>query len=474
MKKPIHLLLIEDNEDDVLLIERVIRKSGYDPKITRVCTAQDFSQALMNTTWDAILCDYMMPQFTVADALKMTRESGLDLPFIIVSGAISDETAVEMMKAGAHDYLTKQNLSRLVPAIDREMGEAEQRHKRRETEERLRESEKRHRMLVDSIMDAVLVLAPDGIISEFYSQFPLVDGLPISEYAEKNICSLLPATTADKIMQLAKTTIGTSVTTTLEYPLNGRWHSAKISPHEDGKRAVMVSRDVTELKEAEELARQSHAVAMLYQDITGHDIRNLLQEIILASDLLYENEPDPSKRSLIQHVTQAVNDASDIITTVQATAALVTTPLEKTSLDFVLKSCIKSFNDEHQNVEIVSSFDVSPAIVNADQYLCHMVLNLLSNAVKHNESSEKTVWTHLSKSNGGYELTIADNGPGIKDSLKKNLVDPERRSGGVGILQCIQIAGKYGGTLDILDRVDGDWSQGAKIRVWLPKAEYIE
>lgn len=471
MTKAIRLILIEDNEDDAVLIERVIRKSGYEPKIHRVCTAEELSRALDRETWDAVLCDYMMPEFNVIDALKVIHLAGFDLPFIIVSGAISDETAVEMMKAGAHDYLTKNNLSRLVPALDREVKEAEQRHRRQEAEERLRESEKKHRMLVESITDTVLVLDSRGVISEFYSQVPVYDKFSTQEHIGKELHSILPTTVSDKINQMASTTIKTSRTSSFEYPFHGRWYSAKINRHEDGQRAVMVSRDITELKEAEEAVRQSHAIAMLYQDITGHDIRNLLQAIIIASDLLYEDEMDPSKRDLISHVADAVNEASGIITSVQATAELLTTPLEKTALDFAVKSCLGLFQEEHCNVKIISDIEVTNALVHADKYLCHMMMSLLSNAVKHNNRAERKIWTHLSENSEGYELIISDNGPGIKDFMKRSLLNPERRSGGVGILQCVQITRKYGGTFEILDRVDGDWFQGAKIRVWLPRAK---
>ena len=109
------------------------------------------------------------------------------------------------------------------------------------------------------------------------------------------------------------------------------------------------------------------------------------------------------------------------------------------------------------------------AVVNADKFLCNMLMNVFSNAVKHNNSNEKKIWANLKDSSDGYELTIADNGPGITDSLKKSLLSPERRSGGVGILQCVQIANKYGGTFEIQDRVSGEPQKGAKFRVWLPK-----
>jgi len=464
----VRVLLIEDSEDDSILLRRVIQKGGLDFEIKRVCTAKEMIDALDNEKWDAILCDYMMPDFSVNEALKIVNDKCLDLPFIIVSGTISDETAVEMMKAGAHDYLTKNNLSRLVPALKRELGEAEQRHLRRFAEEALRESERKHRLLVRSLSDTVIVLTSRGIISEFYSQSPLSDE-DDDEYVGKDIEAIFSKKIAERLTELINVTLKDKLTTTFEYPMSGRWYSGKFSPHEDGTRVVLVLRDVSDLKQAEEEARQAHAVAMLYQDITGHDIRNLLQAIIIAADLLYEDERDPAKMNLIHHVSEAVQETSDLINNVQATAALLSTPLERTSLDFTLKSCLKIFKEEHTDVQFDSSFDVTGAVVQADRFLCHMLMNLFSNAVKHNRQNEKKVWTRLSKNGDGYELTVADNGPGIKDDMKKNLLNPERRSGGVGIIQCLQIANKYGGSLEIHDRIDGQPSLGAMFRVWLPE-----
>jgi signal transduction histidine kinase len=313
------------------------------------------------------------------------------------------------------------------------------------------------------------VFNADGIVTEFYSKTPIVPDFSIDKHLGKSIPEIFVPTIVKKISDLVRATLENDVTTSFEYPMNGRWYSAKLSPHEDGEQAVMVLRDVSDLKQAEEEARQAHGVAMLYQDITGHDIRNLLQAILIASDLLQADETDQAKTRLIHHVTEAVTEASSLITSVQSTAALLSTPLEKTSLDFTLKSCTQMFHNEHQDVDIESHLGVSDAVVNADRFLCHMLMNVFSNAVKHNNQNEKKVWTRLIEVDDGYELTIADNGPGIKDTLKKNLISPERRSGGVGILQCIQIAKKYGGAFEIHDRVTGAPEKGAKFRVWLPK-----
>ena len=135
-----------------------------------------------------------------------------------------------------------------------------------------------------------------------------------------------------------------------------------------------------------------------------------------------------------------------------------------------MKSFTQLFKVKSRDVLFDSNLEVSDAVVNADRFLCHLLMNLFSNAVKHNNSNEKKIWTRLTESGDGYELTIADNGPGIKDDMKKNLLNPERRSGGVGILQCVQIASKYGGAFEIRDRIEGNPDKGALFRVWIPKA----
>jgi PAS domain S-box-containing protein len=148
---PLRTLIIEDSEDDTLLMIRLLRKAGYDPAYERVETADAMHEALERQTWDIIISDYNMPNFDGLAALNIYKEKKLDIPFIIVSGAIGEEIAVEAMKTGAHDYVMKNNLPRLVPAIQRELREAESRRGRKQAEQALKES----KALVEAVVENI-------------------------------------------------------------------------------------------------------------------------------------------------------------------------------------------------------------------------------------------------------------------------------------------------------------------------------
>ena len=132
MSRQLKVLLVEDSEDDAALLTRELKKSGIQPLVQRVETEEAMKKALAKQEWDVVIADYVLPCFSGLDAVKVLKKTGKDLPFIIVSGKIGEDTAVETMKAGAHDYIMKGNLARLLPAIEREMEEAKVRQKRRE------------------------------------------------------------------------------------------------------------------------------------------------------------------------------------------------------------------------------------------------------------------------------------------------------------------------------------------------------
>ncbi len=143
MSNKLRVLLAEDSEDDVVLITRELKKNGFDPIIERVETSQSMSKALKDIKWDVIISDYVMPHFSGLDALKLRKKKNIDLPFIVVSGKIGEETAVEAMKAGATDYIMKNNLGRLGPAIKRELEEYKIKQERKKVKKELRESLKK-------------------------------------------------------------------------------------------------------------------------------------------------------------------------------------------------------------------------------------------------------------------------------------------------------------------------------------------
>ncbi len=128
---------MEDSEDDASLLLREIRRGGYEIEFERVETAGAMRAALARQQWDLILCDFSLPSFSAPNALGVLKESGIDLPFIIVSGTIEEESAVDALKAGAHDFITKGNFARLLPALERELKEAVVRREQKEHEREL-------------------------------------------------------------------------------------------------------------------------------------------------------------------------------------------------------------------------------------------------------------------------------------------------------------------------------------------------
>lgn len=163
-KTPLRVLIVEDSEFDAHMMVNILRKGGYDPQFERVETSEQMKAALATKPWQVILADYNLPDFNALAALKIAQESELDLPFIIVSGGIGEDVAVEAMKAGAHDYLMKGNLNRLTPAVDRELREAAIRASQREAKRALHESEQRYRLLWETCPDAVILMNTQGTI----------------------------------------------------------------------------------------------------------------------------------------------------------------------------------------------------------------------------------------------------------------------------------------------------------------------
>jgi signal transduction histidine kinase/CheY-like chemotaxis protein len=158
----LRLLLVEDSPDDAALVQQALRQAGLRLALRQVDSAAEMVAALSQAGWDLVISDYNLPGFSGTDALRLLREHSPDTPFIVVSGCIGEEAAVSLMKAGADDYVMKDNLARLVPAVERSLKEAQTRAQRKLAQLALRESEARFKAMVSNIPGTVLQLRLDA------------------------------------------------------------------------------------------------------------------------------------------------------------------------------------------------------------------------------------------------------------------------------------------------------------------------
>ena len=166
-RKPLRVLVVEDSENDAILLLRELKRGGYDPISKRVDTPQQMQQALteadhQDEPFELVISDYYMPRFQAPQALQLLREMGYQTPFIVVSGKVGEDLAVEIMRSGAHDYITKENMARLSPAIERELREAQVREERKKVQQELRRSQDRFRQLMEHAADAMFVHDLEG------------------------------------------------------------------------------------------------------------------------------------------------------------------------------------------------------------------------------------------------------------------------------------------------------------------------
>ena len=162
--RPLRLLIVEDSPDDALFVLRELKRGGYRVSHERVETAGDMLDALKGGgEWDLVISDHAMPRFSAPAALELLRYGGWpDLPFIIVSGHIGEDAAVKIMKAGAQDYVPKDNLARLAPAVERELGDAEERRGRRHAQEALKTAEEKYRGIFENAVEGIFQSSIDG------------------------------------------------------------------------------------------------------------------------------------------------------------------------------------------------------------------------------------------------------------------------------------------------------------------------
>jgi PAS domain S-box-containing protein len=257
---PLNVLIAEDSEADTLLLLHTLTQAGYQVSHTRVWGAESFEQALDERMWDVILCDHNMPSFDSFRALEILKHKQQDIPFIVVSGTIGEETAVRAMKAGAHDYLMKGHLARLAPAIAREIEEAKVRRELTTAQQSLLTAADQWQATFHSMAEAISVLDANGAIVRCNDAMVTLIGQPAEALVGHPCCANVHGTPGRIENCPFKRMTKTHCRESFEVNADGAWLSVTVDPilDEAGERllgAVHSVLDITTRKNAEEKLR---------------------------------------------------------------------------------------------------------------------------------------------------------------------------------------------------------------------------
>ena len=303
MSVPIRVLFVEDSRDDVDVVLHELRRGGFTPDSWVVEDEEAMRRALAEQAWDLVIADHSMPRFDAPGALAVLQQSGRDLPFIVVSGHIGEEQAVACMRAGASDYLTKDDLSRLVPVVERELRESAQRRQRRAAMAALDLSEERYRLLVENSADMITLLDGQGRITFASPSITRVLGYPPAEVVGRRIRDFVHEDDVHLLasaMDAALAQGSTPLITGLRFRhREGGWRivegSASRLVEPDGSVGLVTTgRDTTERVQLEgqlHQAQKMEAVGRLAGGV-AHDFNNLITVILGYSNLLLDQLGD--------------------------------------------------------------------------------------------------------------------------------------------------------------------------------------
>ncbi|MEO6666782.1 MAG: PAS domain S-box protein, partial [Nitrospiria bacterium] len=326
MGEPVRVLIVDDSEDDAQLVLCELRYAGYDPQHVRVDGADALRAVLDQSAWDIVICDYSMPRFSMQEAMELLRLRGLDVPFIVVSGQIGEETAVAAMKAGANDYVMKGNLPRLGPAVRREVREARARQDRLLANRALRESEEQFRELLEAEPDVVVIADAAGKIMLVNSHVEAVLGYSREELVGRPVELLVPESSRDahrahrgaygERPQARPMGVGAELTARRK---DGRELPVEVSLRPHTVNGVLfvtaVIRDVSERRRLEAQFRHAQKMEAVGRLAGGmaHDFNNLLTAILGFAELSIERTPPESPTGVyLEEVRKAAERAASL------------------------------------------------------------------------------------------------------------------------------------------------------------------
>ncbi|HEY9615403.1 MAG TPA: ATP-binding protein [Microcoleaceae cyanobacterium] len=515
MSAPLRVLIVEDSEDDAFLMLRTLQRAGYTVTHQRVETATTMATALAGQAWDIVIADYSLPNFNALAALTLLQNAQLDLPFIIVSGSIGEETAVNIMKAGAHDYVMKGNFTRLVPVVERELREAQERQQRRRAEQLIRENEERFRALIENALDIITVLDSTGVISYSspstqrvlgYAPDDLI-GNTLFAYVHPHDLSCVQNAIAQSIEQPQSNLL-------IEFQVqhqSGEWRIleaiGKHLPESFGTdKVVLNSRDITERKQAElirqelEAERERRELRAYFFSQMSHELKNPLTSIMMAAELLEKmgQQTLEVKNKFLQRIRTAVQQMNQLLNDTLIVGKTESGRLEFRPIVADLQAFCLDLIDElqasvrHQHTIAFTYENISAPVWVDEQLLRHILSNVLSNALKYSaagttvqflvqaqfSSSLSADWQqqlhqkHPTLPEQVIVFQIHDAGIGIPQEEQSRLFNPFHRASNVGgipgtglglsiVKDCVDL---HGGVLNLTSTV----GMGTQVMIILP------
>jgi PAS domain S-box-containing protein len=497
----LHLLILEDNQDDAELAVKELEREGFDVKWTRVDTEETFRKALSKKP-DLILADYSLPTFDCPTALEIHRQLHLEIPIIVVSGTIGEEVAVEYMKFGATDYVLKDKLSRLGPVVKRALEEMKIYRKSRQTEEALRESEERYRVLFETAKDAIFVSDETGRFVDVNQA-----ACEFLGYSREELLKLSPKEIdADPTGYDAFIKVRNGLTDKLTFEINQMKKDGTHLPveitgsffNEKGQqRALAIARDITERKKTEEekkkleaqlhLAQKMEAIGKLAGGIS-RQFNNALFAITGNLDLL---EMDFSGNEKVADCIRGMKDSARRMT--RLTAKLLAYArggkyqAETISLNDFVRDTLPLVRHTIDSAISVDT-DLPPVVYNVKADLTQMQMTLsavLSNAAeamdgkgqirivcKNTRITDETAVDFPELKPGNYIcLTITDDGKGMDEETKARIFEPfftTRVEGrGLGMAAVYGIIKNHDGWI----AVDSELGKGTIVKIYLPAVE---
>ncbi len=494
-RKPLRVLVIEDYEEDAVLLRRHLQRAGYAVDALRVETGEQLTEALAHPQpWDLIIADYTLPSFGARDALAMIQASGLDLPFIIVSGTIDEVSAVSAMRAGAHDYVLKGHLERLLPAIERELLDAERRRERVRTEVELRLAQQRfsatfnqaavgmahttvqgHFVLVNQRLAELLCTPLQQLTALCLKDFllPSEQGLDATLQAELLAGTRNGYRVERSLMRSDGATFPAQLTVSLL-----RHDGAAGGPETT---LLWVVEDISARKAAEQetaelmsrlINSERLAAAGRMANTLAHEINNPLEALTNIFYLLQMQELSPQTQELIGVAARELDRVGHI--TRSTLSFYRKAPGRTLDLESLLREVVQLFASRaaQHGVEMKATYEPGLREARYDPSLRQVFANLVGNALEAMEESGGCIQLRARVRGGTAVVMVSDTGHGIAKANLQAIFEPffttkGERGTGLGLWVTRGIVQEQGGTLLLRSCTTGR-RRGTTMRITLP------